>query len=124
MANVTCVGAILVNPAGQMLLQQRKDKPSPMYPGCWTTFGGKVEPGETPDEAMRLWKVFDNPIGSTGVVVKQYLYVGLIDLEADDITLNERQALGFFGPDDLAALPVAFGFEPVFWEFFADQERV
>ncbi len=137
MADLTCVGAILVNPAGRILLQQRENKPGLMYPGCWTTFGGTVEPGETPDEAMRrelleeielepamrLWKVWDNPIASTGVVVEQYVYVGSIDLEADDITLNEGQALAFFGPDDLDTLPIAFGFGRVFREFFAEQEN-
>lgn len=134
-ADVVCVGALLVNAQGEVLLQQRDDKPHLNYPGHWTTLGGKVEAGETPDEAMRrelleeielepemrLWKVFDNPVGHGGIIVEQHFYVGHIDLPASEITLNEGQALAFFGLDDLAALPIAFGFEPVFREFFMQQ---
>jgi 8-oxo-dGTP diphosphatase len=47
------VSAIPVNPQGKILLQQRDDRPDLRYPGCWTTFGGAIEDGETPIEAMR-----------------------------------------------------------------------
>lgn len=128
------VGAILRNSRGQILLQQRDDKPDLSFAGCWTTLGGRVEEGETPDEAVRrelleeielapdmtLWKVFEHQHEAAGVTVKveRYVYVGAIDREVDEITLNEGQALGFFLLADIDTLPIAFGFESMFKEYF------
>jgi 8-oxo-dGTP pyrophosphatase MutT (NUDIX family) len=129
------VSAIPVNPQGKILLQQRDDRPDLLYPGCWTTFGGAIEEDETPDEAMRrelleeielelplkLWKVYDEVVDIHGaaVLVRRYIYIGRIDQPAESITLNEGQALGYFGLEDLGALKIGFGFEPLFREFFA-----
>ena len=138
---IRCVGAILVNPHGQILLQQRDDKPGLLYANHWTTFGGSIEDGETPDEAiqrelleeielapqLRLWKVFDNPVQRvTGewVTVEQYIYIGLIDRLMTEITVNEGQAVGYFGVEDLEGLPIAFGFETLFRELFAHKEEL
>ena len=45
-------GLILENSRGEVLLQLREDKPSIPYPNCLGTFGGQIEPGETPEEAL------------------------------------------------------------------------
>lgn len=37
----------------QFLLQLRDDKPEIFYPGQWAFCGGHLEPGESPEEAMR-----------------------------------------------------------------------
>jgi 8-oxo-dGTP diphosphatase len=128
------VSAIPINAEGKILLQQRDDRPDLSYAGCWTTFGGTVEDGETPDEAIRrelleeielelpmqLWKVEDYPIERDGqkMIVEAYTYVGRIDRPASEITLNEGQALGYFGLEDLDRLNIGFGFEPMFREVF------
>lgn len=125
------VGVILVNPAGQILLQQREDRPDLHYPGHWTTLGGAIETGELPDAAMRrelieeielqppfrLWRCYQRV--RADVLVDQYIYVGPIDRRVEAIKLNEGQSLGFFELTDLADLPVAFGFKPLFESFFA-----
>jgi 8-oxo-dGTP diphosphatase len=135
-ARFRSVAAIPYNKKGQILLQQRDDKPELPFAGHWTTFGGAIEAGETPEAAihrelleeielsldMRFWKVFDNPVqmlSGESVVVEQYVFVGRIDVEAVDIRLNEGQALGYFGLEDIDHLPMAFGFENLFKEFFA-----
>jgi 8-oxo-dGTP diphosphatase len=132
---IQSVGVLLRNPRGQILLQQRDHKPGLSFPGCWTTFGGRVEDHETPDEAMRrelleeielaptvkLWKMFERPhqlVDGLLVTVEQYVYVGDIDLEVSEIILNEGQALGYFSADDLDSLQIAFGFESLFKEYF------
>ena len=128
------VNAIPINAEGKILLQQRDDRSDLSYPGCWTTFGGKVEDGETPDEAirrelleeielelpMKLWKVEDYPMERDGqkIVVESYTYVGRIDRPASEIALNEGQALGYFGLEDLDRLKIGFDFERIFREFF------
>ncbi len=135
------VSAIPFNPQGKILLQQRDDRPDLRYPGCWTTFGGAIEDGETPEEAMRrellkevelelpmkLWKVRDEIVEVPGHPVvkgKNYIFVGRIDQPAENIKLNEGQALGYFGPEDLVNLKIGFGFETLFREFFAYMEQL
>jgi 8-oxo-dGTP diphosphatase len=129
------VNAIPVNAEGKILLQQRDDRSDLSYPGYWTTFGGKVEDGESPDEAirrelleeielelpMKLWRVNDYPMERDGqkMVVESYTYIGRIDRAASEITLNEGQALGYFGLEDLDRLKIGFDFERLFREFFA-----
>lgn len=49
---IPCVAVILYNRAGQVFLQQRDQKPGLPDAGCWTLWGGKVEAGETADEAI------------------------------------------------------------------------
>ncbi|MCX5815807.1 MAG: NUDIX domain-containing protein [Proteobacteria bacterium] len=46
-------GLILENSEGKILLQLRDNKPGLPYPGCWGTFGGQIEEGETSEEAIR-----------------------------------------------------------------------
>lgn len=131
-------GVILVNPQGQILLQQRDDKPGLPFPNCWTTFGGAIEDGETPDEAIRrelleeigldlsvkLWKRFDHVQRNGQIIVDQYMYVGWIDLEPNQIILNEGQALGYFSESDINHMAIAFGFEALFKEFFEVKETL
>ena len=127
--------AIPVNAEGKILLQLRDNRPDIINPNCWTTFGGAVEAGETPDEAMRrelleeielalpmtLWKVQEILIERDGqqIAWERYIYVGYIDRAASEIKLNEGQALGYFGLEDLDKLQIGFNFEPLFREFFA-----
>lgn len=52
---------------GQYLLQLRDDIPTILFPGHWALFGGHLEPGETPLEAVKreIWEEigfkFDDP---------------------------------------------------------------
>lgn len=136
-------GALLVNPRGEILLQQRDDRPELLFPGCWTMFGGAMEAGETPDKAVQreldeeieqghlpltLWRNFTHhqavgPENSQLIEVDQYIYKGRIDLPTASIPLHEGQALGFFNLEDLDDLPIAFNFKQVFREFFLEGQH-
>jgi 8-oxo-dGTP diphosphatase len=129
------VNAIPINAEGKILLQQRDDRPDISYPGYWSTFGGHVEDGETPEEALRrelleeielelpmkFWKVEEHSMEQNGqeIVVESYTYVGRIDRAASEIALNEGQALGYFGLEDLSELKIGWDFERLFREFYA-----
>lgn len=45
-------GLILEDGEGRILLQLRDDIPTIPYPNRWGTFGGQIEVGETPEEAI------------------------------------------------------------------------
>lgn len=47
------VAALLVLEDDRYLLQQRDDAPAIWYPGYWGLFGGAVEEGEAPVDALR-----------------------------------------------------------------------
>lgn len=129
---IPCVGVIMVNPSGQVLLQQRDEKPGLAFAGCWTLFGGQVEPGETPDEGIARelmeeleieiplthWRVYDEPWKD--VIVEQHVYYGPINRAVETMVLNEGQAMGYFTPAQVRSLPVAFFFHRVLEEFFAE----
>jgi len=134
------VSALLVNAAGELLLQLRDDRPSLRFGGHWTTFGGAVEAGESPDEAMRrelleeieiapemrLWKVIAQASVRRGefVVTENYVYVGALECDPQALTVNEGQRAAYFGVADLDRIPIAFGFELLFREFFAVREVI
>ena len=45
--------AIITLDDGRYLMQLRDDKPGIFYPDHWGLFGGAVDPGEEPEEALR-----------------------------------------------------------------------
>ncbi len=129
---VACVAAILYNPLGQVLLQQRDNKPGLHSPGFWTLWGGKVEEGETPDQAIRRelneelelddvplvwWRMYERP-WREGIVIEQHIYTAPFDRPAESLTLHEGQALRYFNRTELPSLPIAFIFHEVLEAFY------
>lgn len=47
------VAALLVRADGRYVMQLRDAKPDIFYPDHWGCFGGAVDPGERPEEALR-----------------------------------------------------------------------
>lgn len=43
---------LLFDGSGRLLIYLRDNKPEIPFPNCWDFFGGHVEPGETPEQAM------------------------------------------------------------------------
>jgi mutator protein MutT len=95
------VAAILSNSQGEILLQQRENTPGLPFAGYWTLPGGKVEDGETPDEAvhrelieeigldvpLKRWARYDRP-GPNRMAIAQYVYTGRIDQEISRLAVN------------------------------------
>ena len=94
--------------------------------------GGRVEADEHPDAAMRRelweqiarlptlrrWKVYLRP-GPASPVIRQYVYVGVLDEPITSIPLREGQALQYIDRSMLPRLPIAFGFGVLCQEWFA-----
>ncbi len=130
---VPCVVAILKNFQEQVLLQHRDNTPGLPYADYWSMPGGKVEVGETPDEAIHrelveeieldvpltLWKVYERPVSNLMVIV-QYVYTGEIDQEISGLAINEGQALRYVDSREFLKLPIAFGFNELLKEYFSN----
>ncbi len=132
------VGAILICHDGRhVLLQQRDDKPNLRYAGYWTLFGGAVEPGESPDEAVRRelqeelamddillrhWLTYECTVRSIPGqrVTTNSVYVGRLNRPAADYPLYEGQAKHCFTPDEARVLTLAFDQDWVLARFFDD----
>jgi 8-oxo-dGTP diphosphatase len=139
MADFRTVSAFLRNPEGKVISQLRDNKPGLMFPAHWSTLGGRIEEGETPDEAMRrelieeieicppvtFWRMFEHHFVSNGKRhdVDIYVYVGDIDLEIGDIHLHEGQRLAYLNASDIDNLSFAFGLDHLYREFFATHDH-
>lgn len=47
------VALAMLQREGRWLMQLRDDIPGIVAPGCWGLFGGHLDPGETPEQAVR-----------------------------------------------------------------------
>lgn len=97
---------ILYDDEGRLLLQHRTDD-APTFPSHWSFFGGGVEPGETPEEAVRreameelaydpqdarLW--ITQSFTDQGRSYTQYVFIERYD--GSELILGEGQAMGWF----------------------------
>jgi 8-oxo-dGTP diphosphatase len=130
-------GIIFHNPAGKILLYLRDDLATIPEPGKWDLFGGRVEDGETPEQAIvrelkeELW------LRSTGKGLQlkdfslfrtysfpdreEHVYWSLLNYSEDQLLLKEGQRLGWFAQPELEKLDIAFGFRQVLRDFLSSQ---
>jgi 8-oxo-dGTP diphosphatase len=106
--------AIITDTDGRFLLQHRDDKPGIVNPGKWGSFGGELEPHETPEDGMLReleeelsWR--PNAIASYGALpiiretesVLVYVFSCALDVPAASLVLGEGQGMGWFSADAL-----------------------
>lgn len=106
----------------RLLLQQRDHFPGLPFPGCWTLFGGLVEPGENLRAALdrEMQEELGCSVGPVGEELFTWAWEGedpalnhvfAVPLAADpsQLVLREGQAMGWFWwkqLDALAATPL------------------
>ena len=116
---IPCVGAIITDHRGRLLLVKRGHEPEA---GFWSLPGGRVEPGETDEEAVvreireetGLAVVCDRLVGSVG---KEGLDGAVLDIRDYAVTVSGGElAAGddaadarWVSPAELASLPVTVG---------------
>ncbi len=102
------VAGVLLYREGKALLQHRDENPAIPWPGAWCIFGGKVEEGETPEEAARreieeeLGLRLEGPLSliyhSNGERLERFFYAAPLLVSPEDLTLNEGQGMALLSP--------------------------
>lgn len=114
------VAGLLIREDGRYLMQLRDSKPEIFYPAHWGCFGGAVEPGESPAEALRRelreetgfemtaaarFTQFDFDFGPLGYpkVFRIYFEISVPDSAFGKFVLNEGADVQAFRGEDLLA---------------------
>lgn len=114
------VSAIITTPDGRYLLQHRDDIPGIWFPGHWGLFGGAIDPGERPKDALtreiseelglnRLADDFDYftryefdfRYAGHDVVFRSFYRLQISFDDLDAMILGEGQDTGLFHETDL-----------------------
>ena len=105
----------------RLLVYLRDDKPDIPFPNHWDFFGGHVEEGEKPEEALirevkeelgvdlAQWDFFRRYVCTEGDVYPniKYLYWARIDKIAEELTLYEGQRLKAIAAEQRSELKFA-----------------
>ena len=97
---------------GKFLSQLRDNKPDIIHPGIWGLFGGHLEPGETPENALRR-EVLEE-IGYQVTDVKEfgcysdpqvcrYVFSAPLTVDLSQLVLNEGWDMKLLSPSDIQA---------------------
>jgi len=112
---------ILENDRGELLFYLRDNKPGIPFPRHWDLFGGHVEEGETPEEALvrevkeeinydlkdfTFFKKYECSEGDAYPNIK-YIFSGRINLQVDEITLLEGEKAGYFTEEEVSGIKFA-----------------
>jgi 8-oxo-dGTP diphosphatase len=112
---------IFENDKGEFLLYLRDGKPGIPFPYHWDLFGGHIEEGETPEEALirevkeeldydlkefRFFKEYTCLEGDAYPNIK-YIYSGKLNLPVEDITLLEGEKVQYFNKVEIADVKFA-----------------
>lgn len=129
----------LVDLQGRLLMQHR-DANANVSPNQWAMPGGKIEPGESPDEAARrevleetgltvpkvehVWSGTRPSVSTLDGLVEMHVFCAPTDARQEDIVLGEGQAMVFLTPREALELDLGVTAEMVLPPFLeSDQYR-
>ena len=119
---------ILINNENKTLLLLRDDRIDIPFPNMWDIPGGKVEIGETPDQAIRremneelgikdlgeinLFKIISSP------KITDYIFWKRLIINTNEIVLNEGQRIEYFDFNKIRRTELAFNYNSALEEFY------
>ena len=117
----------------RLIIYLRDDKPDSPFPNHWDFFGGHVEAGETPEQALRrevkeelgielrewsFFRLYECTEGDAYPNIK-YIYQARIHEPAEALTLREGQRLTSIGPNERVQFKFANILESILNDFIA-----
>jgi 8-oxo-dGTP pyrophosphatase MutT (NUDIX family) len=106
------VAIAILHTSDRFLMQLRDNNPNIIYPGCWAFFGGHLDPGETPEEAVKrelLEEISYAPpvVSEFGCYpdsrVIRHVFHAPLTVELNQLVLNEGWDMDLFTPDEIRA---------------------
>lgn len=118
-----------MNTEAKVLLQLRC-KDEFLYPNCWTLPGGRVEEGESVEQAIRRevkeelgldlrdHNVFKTIVqNASDEIIERHICWGNISERVENLELGEGTALKYFSSKEIPRLEVAFDLKPLIIDF-------
>jgi len=128
--NYSYVVIILLNSNNEVLLLLRDNKIDIPFPNMWDIPGGKVEEGESPEQALRREMLEEMSIHNLGEIklfkiltsenITDNIFWKRINLNLREIELNEGQVLGYFDLKKIQETELAFNYNKVLEEFYKE----
>ena len=106
------IAVAMIERQGQWLLQLRDDIEGIVHPGTWGLFGGHLDPGETPEQALRrelLEEISWQPTAVELVMVHHihrrtaHVFQAELSVPLEQLQLLEGQDMALVSAEDLLA---------------------
>ncbi len=104
------VAIAILHTQDRFLMQLRDDIPGIIYPGHWAFFGGHIDPGETPQKAVK--RELQEEIGHTPSEISEFhcywdeqvirhVFHAPLTVELDQLVLGEGWDMGLLTPQEI-----------------------
>ena len=123
-------GIILLNRNNEVLLLLRDNKIDIPFPNMWDIPGGKVEEGESPEQALRREMLEEMSINNLGEIklfkiltsenITDNVFWKRLDLNPKEIDLNEGQRIEYFNLKRIRKTKLAFNYNDVLESFYSE----
>ena len=123
-------GIILLNSNNDVLLLLRDDKVDIPFPNMWDIPGGKVENGETAENAIRREMMEELELQNLGDInlfkiftsenLTDYIFWKRLNLNPAEIDLREGQRIEYFSLEKVRKTKLAFNYNKVLEEFYLE----